>query len=65
MNLRDYGRIRDTPSGTHLISGDNKDQYIKISWSKTKPQATIPQENSRRVNYMPGINNYITIYALD
>ena len=64
-DLREAGKNRETPSGTHLISGSNKDQHSRILRGVIKPQATRSQAISHHTNHMYVINTKIPLDDLD
>ena len=55
----------ETPSDMPIIYETNKEQYGGILWVNIKPQATIPQTNSRCINNMYVIDTDIPLDALD
>ena len=65
MYLWEYGIIWDTPSGTHIVYGYNKDQYGPISQGSIKLQAKCHQENSLCVDHMYGKDTDIPLDAID
>ena len=59
------GIISDYQTGTPLIYGTKKYQYGESLWGNIKPQANIPQENSRHINHMSVINTKISLDYID